>query len=132
MGEEARLWRWGSLHKGYFAHAISATGRGGHDGVLDVGPVEKGGSDSTPMNAMYRTSDFRVTLGASVRVVVDVGNWDDSQCINSPGQSGDPRSRHYRDLAPLWAEGAYVPLLYSRERIEAAAGERLVVKPAAT
>ena len=77
-----------------------------------------GGSAFSPRAASYRTSDFRVTSGASFRMVLDVGNWDASVAINTPGQSGDPFSPHYRDLAPLWAAGEYVPLLYSREAVE--------------
>ena len=37
--------------------------------------------------------------------------------VNTPGQSGDPFSAHYRDLFPLWASGAYVPLDYSRAAV---------------
>ena len=80
---------------------------------MDVGPLPKGGSGSTPMHTGYRPSDFRITHGASVRLVMDVGEWDNSVCINAPGQSGDPRSPHYGDLAPAWAKGEYVPMLYS-------------------
>ena len=43
--------------------------------------------------------------------------------------SADPASPHYRDLAPLWAEGRYFPLLYSRGAIEKAAESRLVLRP---
>jgi penicillin amidase len=60
-----------------------------------------------------------------VRVVVDVGNWDNSRAVNHPGQSGDPASPHYRDLAPLWIEGRYFPLLYSRKAVEGAT-ERVI------
>ena len=81
------------------------------------------------MNAGYRLSDFRVTTGASFRMVVDVGNWDASLCINAPGQSGDPRSRHYGDLAPIWAAGGYVPMLFSRAAVDAAAETVLVLSP---
>ena len=70
---------------------------------MDVGPLPIAGSDSTPMNTMYRLNDFRVVLGASFRIVVDVGGWDNSVCINAPGQSGDPRSPHYGDLALPWS-----------------------------
>jgi penicillin amidase len=73
------------------------------------------------MNAGYRLSDFRVITGASFRMVVDVGAWDNSRCINAPGQSGDPVSPHYADLAPLWAKGEYVPMLYTRAAVDAAA-----------
>jgi penicillin amidase len=62
-------------------------------------------------------------------MVLDVGNWDASRTINAPGQSGDPLSGHYRDLAPLWATGQYVPLLYTRSAVEAAAGEVITLTP---
>jgi penicillin amidase len=68
----------------------------------------------------YRPQDFRVTIGASVRLVMDVGNWDASLFVNAPGQSGDSRSPHYHDLAPLWAKGEYAPLLYSDDAVSAA------------
>ena len=67
--------------------------------------------------------------GASVRFVVDVGNWDASVCINAPGQSGDPSSPHYRDLAPLWAKGEYVPFLYTDAAVEAAVDFRVELTP---
>ena len=129
MGADSATWQWGRIHHGYFEHALSPLGSGG-DGVrMDVGPLPIAGSDSTPMNTMYRTNDFRVVLGASFRIVIDVGGWDNSVCINSPGQSGDPRSPHYGDLAPLWSRGEYVPLLYSREAIDGAAERIIMLSP---
>jgi len=97
--------------------------------ALDIGPLPMGGSASTPMHTGYRPSDFRVVAGASVRIVMDVGEWDRSVCINAPGQSGDPRSPHYRDLAPLWAAGEYVPMLYSWTEVDAAAEFRVHLIP---
>jgi penicillin amidase len=91
-----------------------------------------GGSGSTPMHAGYRISDFRCISGASVRLVMDVGDWDNSVCIDAPGQSGDPGSPHYGDLASLWARGEYVPLLYSRARVEEATVARVRLVPAAS
>jgi penicillin amidase len=58
-----------------------------------------------------------------------VGQWDESVAINAPGQSGDPESPFYRNLAPLWAAGKYVPLLYSRPAVEAAAFRRFKLTP---
>jgi penicillin G amidase len=96
---------------------------------LDVGPLPKGGSASTVMHAAYRPQDFRITMGASVRFVLDVGAWDNSLCVNSPGQSGDSRSPHYGDLAPKWAKGEYVPLLYSKAAVDEATAQRIVLTP---
>ncbi len=127
LGNDPAGWRWGALHHGYFPHVLSrvadpATFR-------DVGKLPTGGSGSTPMNTTYRGTDFRLTVGASFRMVVDVGAWDQSKVINTPGQSGNPSSPHYDDLGPLWARGEYVPMLYSKEAVDAAAELRITLTP---
>jgi penicillin G amidase len=129
MGADSDSWQWGSLHHAYFSHPLSALCDKPVDVAMDVGPLPVAGSDSTPMNTMYRFNDYRVVLGASVRVVIDVGEWDQSRCINAPGQAGDPRSPHYADLAPGWSRGEYVPLLYSRQAVEEAAEETFRLLP---
>jgi penicillin amidase len=63
--------------------------------------------------------------------VIDVSDWDRSMTINVPGLSGQPGSPHYADLLPLWAEGQYHPLPFSRAAVAAAAAQRLVLVPAA-
>jgi penicillin amidase len=124
LGPDPASWRWDRLHHGYFEHPLSrVTSR------FDVGPLPVGGSAQSPMHTGYR-GDWRAILGASVRMVVDVGAWDDSRCINAPGQSGDPRSPHYADLAERWARGEYVPMLYSREAVDAATTFRIRLEPA--
>lgn len=125
LGAEPTAWRWGALHHGYFEHALSPLGTKD----LDAGPQPMGGSAATPMHAGYRVSDFRVIAGASVRLVMDVGDWDRSMCINAPGQSGDPRSPHYRDLTGRWASGDYVPMLYSRAAVDGAARQVIRLLP---
>jgi penicillin amidase len=126
LGDDIKGWAWGRLHHGFFPHRLGRVA----EGMRDVGPLAKGGSGATPMAAAYRISDFRMTSGASFRMVVDVGNWDNSRCINAPGQSGNPASAHYDDLSPLWAAGDYVPMLYSAEAIDAAAETRIFLAPA--
>ena len=44
-----------------------------------------GGSVFSPRAAAYRPCDFSVVSGASFRMVVDVGHWDQSVAINTPG-----------------------------------------------
>ena len=129
LGKEAAQWRWGRLHHAYFEHPLAGFAQAEDRPVLDIGPFPHGGSSSTPMHTGYRVSDFRTTHGASARIVVDVGQWDESRWINAPGQSGDPRSNHYRDLATVWAKGGYVPMLYSREAVDAAASHIIQLEP---
>ncbi|WP_037078628.1 penicillin acylase family protein [Neorhizobium vignae] len=129
LGPDPAAWRWGDLHRALFEHATS---RIKTEGATDwnVGPLPVGGSRSTPMHAAYRMGDFSVNAGASVRLVMDVGDWDNSVCINTPGQSGDPRSPHYGDLASIWSKGEYVPLLYSDHRIAEETIHRIMLLPA--
>jgi penicillin amidase len=89
-----------------------------------------GGESLTPHAAQFRESDGRQVAGASYRQVVDVGEWDRSVVLNSPGQSGDPASPHYRDLFPLATEGRFVPMLFSRAKVLEAADEIVTLRPA--
>jgi penicillin G amidase len=129
LGQDTAEWGWGRLHHGYFQHAASPLLPSKLRNSWDVGPLPVGGSGSTVMNAGYRISDFRCISGASVRLVMDVGDWDNSVCINAPGQCGDPGSPHYGDLALLWARGDYVPPLYSRARVDEATVARIQLVP---
>jgi penicillin amidase len=126
MGADPTRWRWGALHVTDFRPALSIPGR---DAERRVGPVPIGGSGSTPM-AMGTGPDFKVVSGASVRLVLDVGEWDNSLAINTPGQSGDPMSPHYRDLFPRWATGNYVPFVWTRARVLLEAERIIRVAPA--
>jgi penicillin amidase len=67
--------------------------------------------------------------GASFRMVLDVGNWDNSRAINYPGQSGNPGDAHYQDLAQMWSSGEYFPLLYTRAEVERAVHTRIALVP---
>jgi penicillin amidase len=129
LGDDPAAWAWGRLHHGYFEHPLSSLVAPERRAALDVGPLPKGGSASTVMHAAYRPSDFRVTMGASVRLLMDVGDWDASRCVNAPGQSGDSQSSHYSDLSKLWAKGDYVPLLFSTDAVDAAASRRIMLVP---
>jgi penicillin G amidase len=129
-GPDPANWAWGKLHHAQFEHALSPLADVPTRAQMTVGRLAMGGSAFSPRAASYRPSDFRVTAGASFRMVLDVGNWDGSMVVNTPGQSGDPFSPHYRDLAPIWAAGEYIPLVYSREAVERVAREAIKLTPA--
>jgi penicillin amidase len=62
--------------------------------------------------------------------VLDVGEWDQSLALNSPGQSGDPRSAHFGDLIEPWSQGTYFQLAYTRASVENVTESVLVLEPA--
>lgn len=131
LGPDPAAWRWGDLHQIELRHPLSKHLPDDIRLLADVGPAERGGSGDTVGNTSYG-DDFNQRSGASFRMVIDVGNWDASVAMNNPGQSGDPRSPHYRDLFEPWAADQAFPLLYTRPAILEAAEARIELIPAST
>ena len=129
LGSDPRQWQWGKLHQSLLVHPFATAVDDAMRAKLNVGPFPRQGGTTTPNLSSYSAANFLEAGGPSFRVVVDVGDWDNSRAINTPGQSGDPDSPHYRDLAEKWLKGEYFPLLYSRKMIEAATMKRIELQP---
>src|SRR5947208_17178040 len=114
--------RWGAMHTATFRHPIAG------QKAFDVGPFERTGDGNTPNNTRYDET-FQQIHGATYRHLFDLADWDRALATSAPGQSGQPGSPHYADLAPLWAKGEYFPLAYSRAKVEAVTQHRLRLGP---
>ena len=125
-GDDPARWRWGALHHARFTHPLADLLA---DDTLNTRRIPKGGTGLTPNAADYDPADFRMTVGASFRMVLDIGAWDRALFINAPGQSGDPASRHYDDHLDAWQNERYFPLVFSRNAVEAAARWRFLLAP---
>jgi penicillin amidase len=125
MGPDPGAWAWGRIHRVLFEHPLAFTTE--RKAVLNLPDAARGGDGTTP-NATG--AGARQTAGASYREVIDLADWDRSTTINVPGASGQAESPHYADLLPLWADGRYHPLVFSREAVERHAGQRLLLVPA--
>lgn len=128
LGDDPSKWRWGAVHVAPFTHPLSTTAE--LRALFDLPAAERGGD----ANTVFATSGpgFRQNHGASFREILDMADWDRSVATNVPGQSGQPGSKHYGDLLPLWAEGRYFPLLYGKQKVETMAKERLTLMPGGT
>lgn len=111
-------WKWKAAHSLVMRHPLDTPN-------LNMPRVPRPG-DSNTLDAAGGTSG---ESGASYRQILDVADWDRSVVTNTPGESGDPQSKHYRDLLDDWVAGRYHPLAYSRKAVEAAADERIILEP---
>jgi penicillin amidase len=127
LGDDPGRWAWGRLHTAVLRHPLSGLGPA-YAQAFDLAPVPRPGDGYTPNAASYNPK-FEQVSGASYRQVFDLADWDRAVATSTPGQSGQPSSPHYADLLPLWAEGKYFPLAFSRARVEAVTQQRLVLKP---
>jgi penicillin amidase len=111
-------WKWSAAHVMRWRHPLNqaslnlqAVDRPGDGDTVDAAGGVGGGS------------------GASFREILDFSDWDKSMMTNAPGESGDPESKHYRDLVDDWVAGRYHPMPYSRKAVQAATEERIVLEP---
>jgi penicillin amidase len=128
LGDDMDRWRYGQ--EGYkhalVRHPLSNAVDEETRRLLNVGPTPRGGNSYTLNNSGGRDNQ---TSGPSFRIIVEAGNWDAAVGANSPGQSGDPDSPHYRDLFELWSNDGYFPAYYSKEMIESVLDEQLFLTP---
>ena len=130
LGPDSDVWQWGHLHKIALQHPLLHLANPELAEKMRVNAYPRGGSANTTNNNGFGNDTFDVRSGASFRIVMDVGNWDEAKMTNVPGQSGDPRSRFYDNLLENWATDSHVPLLFSRERVEEGAVKRITLVPA--
>ncbi len=126
-GSDQAKWAWGRIHVVEFRHPLDQTPDGTK--LFDLGPVPRPGDDYTVNATGFWAGGYKQVAGASYREIMDLSDWDRSVGVNAPGQSGQPGSLHYSDLLPLWSEGRYFPLSYSRRAVEKYAMDKLVLEP---
>ena len=121
---------WGEVHTLTEEHPLGAIPVLGWLAGFNVGPMRLGGGNQTVNVCPTReyTPPFSCTEGPSMRHVVDFGDVDGAGGFILPtGQSGNPRSRHYRDQVSRWLRGELwiVPVDVRRVR----ATDTLVLAP---
>jgi penicillin amidase len=62
-------------------------------------------------------------------MIADLGDLNNSVTIHTTGQSGHAYHPHYDDMASLWANIQYYPMLWSQQAIVDDAEGHLVLSP---
>jgi penicillin amidase len=117
LGPDMQGWRYGQekFHHIRIRHLMSDAVRPELRARLDIGPRPRGGNGDT---VNQTSGGYNQTSGASFRIIADLSDWDLTLGTNSPGQSGDPESPHYRDLFEIWSQDGYFPVFFTRKKIE--------------
>jgi penicillin amidase len=118
FGAQPARWAWGSVRKLYMRPLDGK--RGPLDPVFRLGPITIGGDSNTispagldPFDPLANPTDI-----TTLRMVLDVGNWEVNSFSLSGGQSGNPLSPHYADMLPLWQDGKGVSIAWSQLKVE--------------
>ncbi len=131
IGDNMDDWTWGRLHTATFSSTpLGESGIGPIESLVNRGPFPAdGGSDLVNATSWRFTEPAAITSHPSMRLIVDLSNLDASRWVIPTGQSGHPFNANYDDQIALWLNGQYLPMLSSREAIEAAAADHLVLQP---
>ena len=124
-------WKWGEAHVARHRHR-PFTREPWLARLFDISVPSAGDAYTVNAGAMDFHSDaepFANRHASSLRQIVDLADLQASVFIHSAGQSGHPLSAHYRDFAPAWARGEYVPMVTERSLVEAGGVQRLVLVP---
>jgi penicillin G amidase len=107
FGPDPNVWRWGTVHQAVFAHPLLRSIP--ILGALTTSRIAVPG-DGTTLDRGGTDEQLESVHGASYRGVYDLADLDRSLFIVTPGQSGNPLSRHARDFLTRWRDGAMVLL----------------------
>jgi penicillin G amidase len=131
LGNDPQQWQWGKLHTLTFRNqSLGESGVAPIEALLNRGPFQTSGGASIVDATGWDASDpYQVLTLPSMRMIVDLGNLQNSLSIHTTGQSGHAYSPHYIDMADLWRTIQYHPMLWERAQIEQQAKDHMHLEP---
>jgi penicillin G amidase len=145
---EPKDWTWGRAHQAEFREqTLGESGIGPLEWYFNKGPVAVAGAAGAVRNNYYRIDRaypdpddtdfvpvgtaglFEVTTLPSYKLLIDMSDIDGARIVQTTGQSGNPGDSHYGDLIQPWAEGATVPLYFTKQAVEGTVRKRLTLTP---
>lgn len=111
---------WGERFKINIAHPFAVAPLVGAQFLIESLPQNgSGGAGATP----------NVGASVSMRFVATPANWDSTRQVIPTGESGDPKSPHYKDQLQNWYNGNTPVFPFSKSAIEKAAKETILLTP---
>ncbi|CAM5338635.1 penicillin acylase family protein [Leifsonia shinshuensis] len=131
LGGDPKGWRWDRLHTLELRNAsFGSSGVAPIEWLFNRGPYPlSGGSSVVDATGWDASAGYRVDRAPSMRMVVDLGDFDRSTWINLTGASGHAFDAHYADQAALWAVGETRPWPFSAKAVRATADQTLTLTP---
>ena len=129
--EDYDKWSWGELHTiTYPTNLLGEAGIPILTNIVNIGPVEAGGSSLAINSTDWGFGDdFTIGSYPSMRMVVDLSNFDNSLTVLPSGQSGHVMSKYYDDQVDNWISNNMYPLYFSREQVELNQKDYMFLRP---
>jgi len=131
QGSDPSRWTWGKLHTLTLRNeTFGKSGIGPIEWLFNRGPIQtSGGLDVLNATGWDARTGYEVDWVPSMRMAIDLSNFDASRFVNLTGVSGHAFHDHYDDQVPLWASGQTTPWPFSPAAWESATKDLLTLEP---
>ncbi|MEV6538672.1 penicillin acylase family protein [Streptomyces sp. NPDC051665] len=131
LGKDIDTWSWGRLHRLFLKNqTLGVEGPAIVQYVLNRGPWKLSGGEATVNATGWNAAGgYGVVWVPSMRMVVNLDDFDKSKWINLTGASGHAYSAHYTDQTSKWVNGELLPWSFSSKAVDGSTSDTLVLKP---
>jgi penicillin G amidase len=120
LGADETKWTWGAVTKSNFPHPLAIAPLIGTQ--FKIAPLPQNGSSGAGASP-------NVGASVSMRFVATPGIWDTTRHVIPTGESGNPKSPHWKDQLDAWYTGNTPVFPFSKAAIETVAKETVVLEP---
>ena len=131
LGNDPTKWTWGEMHAATFRNStLGELGVGPIESLFNRGPYPVGGGEAIVNATGWSVKDgYETNWLPSMRMIVDLGNLNNSVTVHTTGQSGHAYSPHYDDMIPMWVNIQYYPMLWDQQAMMQNSAGNLVLEP---
>jgi penicillin amidase len=131
QGDNPSRWNWGSLHALPLENeSFGQSGIGAIEWLFNRGPFPVGGGSSVVNATGWDLgSSFSTVTVPSMRMIIDLSDFDDSRWNQLTGQSGHTFHTNYIDQVASWQEVQLTPWAFSPGAVDASTTDTLVLTP---
>ncbi len=132
QGDNPSRWNWGGLHALPLVNdTFGTSGIAPIEWMFNRGPYPVGGGSSVANATGWNLGEgFETVTVPSMRMIIDLSDFDDSRWNQLTGQSGHAFHTNYTDQVASWQAAELTPWAYSADAVDASTTDTLVLTPA--
>ena len=128
-GKDPAAWQWGELHTITFQNQVMSSFPFVNK-FFNRGPFPAaGGNEIVNATGWDPGNPYVIDWLPSMRMIVNLNDLSNSLSIHTTGQSGHAYHPHYIDMADLWRNIYYHPMLWDIDHIKRQAESLLILSP---
>ena len=129
VGDNPQEWKWGKIHQTAPAHPLCGLYPSAAPILNPPSFAMNGDGDTVHAAGVQAGVDYSARFISVARYIFDGADWENCRWITPSGASGHAGSTHYSDQAAIYAKGAYIPMTYAWDEVQAQAETTQMLKP---